>query len=795
MISAMPTMILLRHAFRQFRRVPLYAFSVSATLALAVAAATATSAVVTRAFFDSLPYRNPGELVSVLTVIDGQTWAMSAPAFEDLRAAGAPIAEYGAIDPEGVTFSDGHSSEVLPAAYTTTEFFSTIGVVPALGQTWRAGERQSAIVSWKFWQEKLAGSPEAVNRSIRINGVDHSIVGVLPETFVPPYFTTAAVWLPLDMQPLMAGSGRARRTLTVVARLAPGTTIGELNARLEVFTRQLQQQHPQIHGKQSWVAKALREEMIGSAEPVVVGTGAATILLLVLVCANVVGLAAARSVGMRHQIAVRQALGATRGRLLRERLAESLALGAVGALAGLWLGDIAIALVATYQSQFMPRLAAISLDASSAAIGVSAAVLSSVLAAIVPHGARGGLEALRSARSAGGSPAVARVRSALVVAQVAVALVLLIGAGLVVRTVHHLTTASLGFDPEGLTTFTVTLPVHKYGDEAKQVQFERDVLERLRAIPGVRQSTASVGFPVVGGVRASLSIMGRSDEEGRGEIAYMSMAPGFVDTVGMRVVSGRDLSPADTDNAPLVTLINETMARQYWPQGDALGAKVRIGPGTGGPVITVVGIVKDVSYHGPTQPIMAAAFGSTLQYSWPRRHFTVRADPGAASVAADVRAAVRAVDPEVPLGAFQTVGDMVSNQTTRHRLVMFVLTFFGAVATLLSAFGLYAVVALASHMRRREYAIRLALGAHRADVRWMVVRQALVLAGVGVALGVFAAALGTGLLRALLHGVTPLDGVTFAAACVGVLALSIGAASGPALSAGRVDPVEALKAE
>jgi predicted permease len=346
-----------------------------------------------------------------------------------------------------------------------------------------------------------------------------------------------------------------------------------------------------------------------------------------------------------------------------------------------------------------------------------------------------------------------------------------------------------------LTTFTVTLPVPKYAEEEKQVQFERDVLERLRAIPGVRESSASVGFPVVGGVRASLSILGRSDEGGRGEIAYMSMAPGFVDAVGMRLVAGRDLSPADTDTAPLVTLINETMARQYWPQGDALGAKVRIGPGTGGPAITVVGIVADVRYHGPTQPIIPAAFGSTAQYSWPRRHFTVRADADGPSVAADLRAAVRAVDPEVPLGPFQTVGDMVSNQTSRHRLVMFVLTFFGAVATLLSAFGLYAVVALASQMRRREYAIRLALGAHRADVRWMVVRQALILAGVGVTLGLLAATLGTGVLRALLHGVTPLDGATFAAACVGVLGLSIAAASWPALAAGRVDPVEALRME
>lgn len=793
----MPTFAAIRQPFRQFRRQPIYAFSVAATLALAVAAATATGAVAKRAFFDPLSYKNPEALVSLLTVIDGQTWAVSAPVFEDLRAAGAPIAEYGPIDPEGVTYSDGQSSEVVPAAYTTPSFFQTVGVQPSVGQMWRGGDRRAALVSWGFWQEKLGGTPEALTRPLRINGVDHVISGVLPQTFVPPYFATAAVWLPLDMQPLMAGSGRARRTLTVIARLAPGATLDELNARLDVFTKQLQQQHPQIHGRQRWVAKDLREEMIGSAEPVVFGTGAATILLLVLVCANVAGLAAARAVGMRHQVAVRQALGATRGRLMRERLAESFALGLVGTIVGLWFGDLLIDVVGSFQAQFMPRVAQVSFDGAAAGMGILVAVFSSTLAALVPQtaGTAGGIDALRSARYGSGTPGVARVRALLVVAQVAVALVLLVGAGLIVRTVHHLSTASLGFDPEGLTTFTATLPVPKYATEERQVQFEREVLEQLQRMPGVQAASASVGFPVVGGVRASLSIMGRTDEGGRGEIAYMSMAPGFRETIGMRLVAGRDLAPTDTSNAPLVTLINETMAKQYWPQGDALGAKVRIGPGTGGPVITIVGIIADVSYHGPTQPVIPAAFGSTLQYSWPRRHFTVRSDTSGAAVAADLRAAVRAVDPDVPLGAFQTVGDMVSNQTSRHRLVMFVLTFFGVVATALSAFGLYAVVALTSHLRRREYAIRLALGAPRGDVRWMVVRQALVLTVAGVAIGLGVAALGTGVLRALLHGVTPLDSVTFGAACIGVLGLSVAAASWPAISAGRVDPVEALRAE
>jgi predicted permease len=786
----------IRVALRPFIRQPLYAFSVAATLALAVAAATATCAVVKRAFLDPLPYADPEKLVSILTVIDGETWPISAPVFEDLRAAGAPIVDYAPIDPEGVTVTDSQSSEQLPAAYVTPSYFSTLGVSPALGRPLDAGSRQQAVVSYTFSQQRLGGADHALGRTVRINGIDYAVVGVMPDGFVPPYFTTTVLWLPLDIQPLLAGSGRARRPLNVVARLAPGTSLESLNARLEPFTKQLQLQHPQIHGRQSWTAKDLREELVGTAQPVLLGTGAAAALLLLLVFANIAGLSGARAVGMRHQIAVRVALGATRARLWRERLAESLAVAFVGSIAGIWLGSLLIDLVSTFQMQFMPRLAPVSLDWWTAGAGLAAGLLSGVIAAILPQGTfavAGAIDALRSARSSSGGVGVARVRSALVVMQVALALVLLVGAGLLVRTVHHLSSAALGFDPENLTTFTTSMPTPKYREEERQLQFERDVLERLRAIPGVRAAVASVGFPVVGGVRASLSIEGRSDAGGRGEIAYMSMSPDFRHAVGMRLLSGRDLAPSDTSKAPLVVVINETMARHHWPQGDALGATVRIGPGTGGPLITVVGIVADVRYHGPTQPVIPAAFGSTLQYSWPRRHFSVRSEGPSAALAAEIRAALRAADPDVPLGPFQTVADMVANQTSRHRLVMIVLTFFGGVATVLCAFGLYAVVALTSQMRRREYAIRLALGAPRGNVRWTVVRQSLILAGTGVVIGIGVARAGTRVLTGLLHGVTAVDTATFGAACATVMALTLLAASLPARAAGRVDPIEALE--
>ena len=783
---------------RQFRRQPLYAFSVAGTLALAVSAATASFAVVKRAFLDPLPYRDAHELVSVLTFMDGDTWALSAPVFEDLRASNPSISSYAPVDPEGVTFSDGKSAaEQTPGAYITPDYFTTLGVRPALGDVWRPGDQRMAILSWAFWQQKLAADPQAVGRSVLINGVEHTIAGVMPEGFVPPYFTTTAVWLPLDMQPLMAGSGRARRTLSVIARLSPGATVEELNAQLEVLTARLKKEYPQIHGNQSWIAHPLREQLVWPAGPVLIGTSAAAVLLLLLVFANVAGLSAARAVGMRQQLAVRVALGASRARLWRERVFDSLAVAMVGAVAGLWLGDSVITVVASYQLQFMPRLAPVSLDTTTAVVGFAIAILAGLASALVPQGAAAvaSLDALRSSRTSTGTAVVARVRSALVVAQVALALVLLVGAGLLVRTVHHLMTTSLGFDPVGVTTFAVMMPVPKYATEEKQVQFEHDVLERLDRIPGVTASAASVGMPVIVATRASLSIQGRSDQSGRGEIAYMSMSPGFVRFARMPIVQGRDLTSADAATSELVVLINETMARTYWPQGDAIGAKVRIGPGTGGPVIAIVGIVADIRQHGPTQPVIPTAFGSTLQYSWPRRNFSVRSELSAAALAGELRAAIHAADPDVAMGAVQTIDDLIANQTGRHRLVMLALAFFAIVATGLCALGLFSVVTLTSQMRRREYAIRLALGALRGDVRSMVFREALVLGVVGAVAGIGIAATGTRMLSALLHGVTPLDALTFAAALSLVLLLALVSASLPARAAGRVDPVEALKVE
>jgi putative ABC transport system permease protein len=338
--------------------------------------------------------------------------------------------------------------------------------------------------------------------------------------------------------------------------------------------------------------------------------------------------------------------------------------------------------------------------------------------------------------------------------------------------------------------------VPRYQANDAHLQFERDVIDRVSRIHGVQSATASVGIPVVGGMMAGLALKGEPAGTAQREIAYLSVAPNFLSSVGAKIVEGRDLLSSDIRSGPRVVIINETMARMFWPHGNAVGSEVFIGAGAPDQWIAVVGIYADIRTHGPTEVIRPAAFGSTLQYSWPRRHITVRVgDDLPLTLAADLRAAIHGIDPTIAAGAVQQFDRLIAERTARHRLATLALTLFGSLALVLCGCGLYAVVALTSRMRQREYAIRIALGARAADVRWLVFRQAMLIAGVGTAAGLAAAAGGTRILSGLLHGVSAIDRPIFVAACSALLILAGLAAWQPARLAAHVDPIETLKSE
>ena len=797
--DARPTLRdLLRPALRQFRDHPLYAVASTFTLGLAVAAACVSFAVVKRAFIDPLPYRDDDEIVSILTVVDGMRSAVSPHVLEDLRASSPPIVEFAPIRPTGAAFATAEFTENISVSHVDAGYFTLVGVPPAMGRIWSAQEPDAVVISNAFWSNRLGRRADVIGTAIVLDGRPRTITGVMPQEFTPPYFWTTDAWLPIDM-PALLSDIRTRRTLTLLARRSPSVTPAGLDAYMATFSTQVQGRFPQMHAGQTWAALPLRQELVGSARASLLGTAGAAALLLLIVSANIAGLSTAHAVAMRQQIAIRAALGASRARLFLEQLMDSLVLAIVGSLAGVVMAVGLMSIVARYQRHFLASLSPISLDGSTIAVGLLSGVVVGVASALLPRRviSVAPQDALRAARGSSSDVKVTATRSGLVVAQVAIALVLIVAAGLLIRTVRHLSERDLGFNSEGLYWLQVMLPGQKYQATAAQLQFERDVVERVQQIPGITSVTASVGYPLWGGTMAGLAIKGEAPGTPRREVAYLSVSPNFTRDIGARIVAGRDLLPSDDYDATRVVVINETMARMFWPAGDAIGSEVQIGPGSPNERwITVVGIMADMRAHGLTSDIRPTSFGTTLQYSWPRRHVGVRTVvPAPPTIAMDLKKAIHAIDPTVAIGQSTSAEQNLTDAMARHRLVMLSLLVFGGVALVLCISGLYAVVVLSSRQRRREYAIRIALGARAGGVRWMVLRQALGLAGAGAVVGLSAAALGTRALQGMLHGVQPVDTPTFVLASVVLLTLAMLAAWQPARQAERANPVETLRAE
>lgn len=787
---------------RQISFQPLYAIAFVATLALAIAASATSAAAVKRALWDDLPYPDGDRLVSIQTrQLPDYRGAVSIFIFDDLRKSGQTVFQKLAPARWATpTYQGSDVAESVDAQEVTQEYFETLQSRPALGAVWAQSDPNAVIVSWAFWQRFLSADPNVVGRSIVLDGTSRHIVGVMPQHFMAPFGPDVDVWLPFDLRPLFADTARGRRTITVFGRLAPGVALQDANTYLAAFSSAQQTQYPAIHSKESWQASLLREEFIGPSSASLMGVGAAAALLTLIVWANIAGLAAVTATAQRHQFAIQTALGAAGRRLFLERLRDSLLLSFAASVIGLGLAKALTSLIARYQADFLPLISPIQFESASVALGLLLAAITGALAALAGHAAARGLsseDVLRSSRAATADRRVSWLRSGLVAAQVAIAIVLVVGAGLLMQTVWNLSTTSIGFRTNNLTYLHVTLPQPSYRQTDRQIQFERDLRARIEAIPGVTGVSASVGFPTLGTMGARLWVLNRPDSnEQPPEIGYYSVSPKFFSFLSVPIIEGRDIEETDVFASPRVVVINQTMARMFWPDGHAIGAKVKIGAGAASDrEITVVGIAADVRQNGPARAVRPVAYGSTLQYSWPRRHIAVKTEQPLAGLGAQLRDAVRAIDSSVATTEPKRLDANLEDMTARQSLVMLTLSFFGTVAITLCGLGLYATVALNSQARRREYAIRVALGSTRSRVCWLVVRHAMALAFGGAVMGLLAASTSTKVLGTLLHGVDPVDAPTFAVAFVGMLLLAVASAALPALSAGRVNPAETLRSE
>ncbi|MBZ4416901.1 ABC transporter permease [Myxococcus sp. RHSTA-1-4] len=812
----------LRLALRMLAKHPGFTVVAVLTLALGIAANTAIFSVVDAVLFAPLPYAEPDRLVMVWGSRPESSRETVAPAdFLDWRAQADGFEALAAFSHVSFNLAGDGTPETLPGASVSINFFQVLGARAALGSTFDvsgndAGAWQRVVLSHALWQRRFGGDRSIIGRTVRLNDVSYEVIGVMPEHFDWPAITpTRAVssnvpelWVPAvhrDVPQLGPDAmqdvsvWRTSRYLRVVGRLKPGVTLEGASRSLELVAARLTAEFPESHTNLGVRLVPLREQIVGPVQPVLWVLLAATGLVLAIGCANVANLFLARASARRQELTVRVALGARRSQLVRQLLTESVLLalvaGALGLLLALWSMDALLSLVPPE----LPRLGAVRMDGRVLTFTLLMSLGTGVLFGLVPALQASTPDLNGVLRQGGGgrfSGARNRSRSALVVGEVALAVVLLIGAGLLLRSLWSLQSVETGFRSEGVLTWTLSLPKSDYPDDVRQAALFHQVLERVEALPGVTSAGAISDLPFrTNDISVGLEIDGRPPEPGaQAMVGYQVITPGYFRTLGIPLLAGRDITASDRKDTQPVLLVNETAARRYWPGEDAVGRRIRVGS-EDGPWQTVIGVVRDVRQGGPQRDIRPEVYVPALQQTFHFIQFAVRTEGDPLRLVAGVREALAAVDADLPMSQVRTMDEVVTTATARPRFLSTLVALFAALALLLAGVGLSGVIAYMARQRTQEIGIRMALGARPADVLRLVVGSGMRLALAGVGLGLGVACVATRVMASQLHGVSATDPLTFGSLALLVLGVTLVATWVPALRATRVDPLVAMRSE
>jgi putative ABC transport system permease protein len=808
----------LRWALRALRRRPGFTALAVITLALGIGANSAIFSVVRAVLLRPLPYAEPDRLVSLHTrgLAFAQGDWLSQPEIADIAA--QPSLEGVAAYSDGVALNltgRGEPERAIGAA-ATASLFSLLGISPLVGRTVRPEEDlpdgpSVVVLSHGFWRRSFGADPSIVGTTVVMNGVGREVLGVMPPEFTLPLDlqdpAPADFWIPIQID-LAQPSGRGSHYLFGLARLRPGATVQTLNAELAALSLRLtaEGQYSPESRFALW-AQPVQEQVVGGIRPILVVLLTAVGFVLLIACVNVANLLVARAEARTREFAVRTALGAARGRLLRQLVVEHALLGLLGGALGLGLAALGVRALVALDPTVVPRAGEIGVDGAVLLFTGALAGLAAMLFGLAPMvhaGRRDVSEWLKEGGARGATAGVTRqrFRQTLVAIELALSIVLLAGAGLTLRTFQALLAVDPGFEPRGVLTMRVVTPAATYPDAAHVAEFYRALLERARALPGVQAAGAVRVLPLAATIGDwSIDLEGRMPPQGEDfDGDWQIVTPGYFEAMGVRLLAGRLLSDGDHFDAPPVAVINQTMARQYWPDGSALGQRFRLN-GPDAPWIEIVGVVRDEKHLG---------LGAAVNRKWYRPHAQwtqsgttpIRGMTLVARTAGDplalvpgVREAVRAVDPGLPVAEVRTLEDVVGQSVARQRFTMLLLGVFAAVALTLGAVGVYGVMASWVTERTHEIGVRMALGATRREVAGLVVRQALAPAGIGALAGGAAALLLTRLLQDLLYGVPPHDPLTFVAAPILLALVAVGASWLPARRAAGLDPVAALRRE
>jgi predicted permease len=799
----------LRYGARMLRKRPGFTLIAILTLAMGIGANTAIFSVVNALLLRPLPYVDSERLVLLSEKLPtGARWSACYPNYADWRARAQSFEGMAVGWSESFTLTSGEKAVLTPGYVVNWNFFQLLGVKPQRGRLFieaddRYGAARTLIISHGFWQGRMGGDANVIGKTLRLTNETYTVIGVLPPGF--EYFEAADVYTPLGLY-LSPDSPHAVRgshafDFYAVARLKPGVTVEQANSEMDAIGRQLAREYPNVNEGRSAQAERLQDVMSESVRQSLWVLLGAVGFILLIACINVANLLLVRAAERQKELAVRLTLGAGRWRIVRQLLCESLLIaglgGACGLLIGRWMLDGLLGLAPPE----IPHLSRVGLDNYVLLFTLGIAALTSLLCGLLPA-LQASKTDLQSALKAGGrlTAGASRegTRKALVIAEVGLSLVLLVGAGLLIRSMSNLLHVDLGFDADNLLTMRLNLAEGKYNPQTMRVFYD-ECLARVNAVPGVRSAALTRSFPINGSNWGGVFIAADKPVPTRADMPVsdkIRVSPTYFETIGMRLLRGRSFSAADTPESAPVTVINEALARRIWPNEDPIGKRIKPDlPEGDEPWREVIGVVNDVKMDGVDRPAPMQMYLLYSQMPYEYLGLAVRAERDPATIATAVEKAIRAIDRDIPIYSIFTMDQLLGNSLAQRRLTLILLASFAALALLLAAVGIYGVISYAVRQRSHELGIRIALGAQTRDVLALILKQGLQLALIGIGLGLVAAFALTRWMESLLFGVRPTDAMTFGVIALALLLVALLACWIPARRATKVDPMSALRSE
>lgn len=809
----MPSLVQdLRFGTRMLRRNPGFTLAAIITLALGIGANTAIFTVTNALLLRPFPYHEPQQLVSVDARSADTNFGATLLRYELVRDHNQSFAAMGVYTNDNFNLTGRGEPLQVAVARVSANFFSILGVQPQLGRNFTEEEgrpegKPVVMISDALWRSRFGGDPNVAGQSVTLDTAPYTIVGVLPGDVQFPFVGQADIWTPRYFEYTLMSPQRLRMGvgyLSMIARLRPGISIQQADAELAVLNRQYRQQNPAAPDADRAVAMTatpLRDLVVANLRTGILVLTVFVGVVLLIGCANVASLLLSRALARTREVAVRTALGASRTALVRQLLTESVLLSLLSGAVGVGLGFAATRYLATAAANNLPRGILISMDARVLLFSAAISVLTGLLFGILPalQLSRTNVnETLRDeGRGSTGSRRRVQLKGLLVVGQVALSLLLLITAGLLVRSFSRLLRVDPGFDSHNVLTMDVSLPTVKYAKPEQQIAFFDELLRRVAAVPGVRDAAISAALPL--SWKRITPVLPEGQPEvplpQRPFVDIEAISPLWFRTMRVPLLAGRPFSEADNAQAPKVVIVNDSFARRYWPNQNAIGKHIIVGRGPA--PSEVAGVAADVKNKGLAQDTQAQLYLPFPQLPWGNMNLLVRTSVEPHSTVAAVRAQISAVDPDQPVTNIQTVDELMDASRAQPRLTMLLLAAFSGTALVLAVVGLYGVLAYTVAQRRQELGIRLALGAERSDILRMVVKQGMVLTlagiGLGLALAVVLSLALTRVVSSMLYKISAHDLFTFAVAPLAFLGVALLASYLPARRATKVDPTEALR--